>query len=203
MSRYPKLILASQSPRRQELLRNITPDFTVQVSRVEENLAPGTSPGEAVEQLALRKAQAVLRLQPDPEDCIVIGSDTVVAIDGRILGKPRSREECLGMLEALSGRAAELPHIALEEPTSILGRSTIEAMRAGALYGNAGMIDSVIQRMEEAAKPASAVVMTGSQAELIRKYCKRSIVYDENLILDGLYVLYQKNSGPHERRKKK
>ncbi len=104
MSRYPKLILASQSPRRQELLRNITPDFTVQVSRVEENLAPGTSPGEAVEQLALRKAQAVLRLQPDPEDCIVIGSDTVVAIDGRILGKPRSREECLGMLEALSGR---------------------------------------------------------------------------------------------------
>ena len=104
MSRYPKLILASQSPRRQELLRNITPDFTVQVSQVEENLAPGTSPGEAVEQLALRKAQAVLRLQPDPEDCIVIGSDTVVAIDGRILGKPRSREECLGMLEALSGR---------------------------------------------------------------------------------------------------
>ena len=104
MSRYPKLILASQSPRRQELLRNITPDFTVQVSQVEENLAPGTSPGEAVEQLALRKAQAVFCLQPDPEDCIVIGSDTVVAIDGRILGKPHSREECLGMLEALSGR---------------------------------------------------------------------------------------------------
>ena len=106
-------------------------------------------------------------------------------------------------VEALSGRAAELPHIALEEPTSILGRSTIEAMRAGALYGNAGMIDSVIQRMEEAAKPAAAVVMTGSQAEMIRKYCKRSIVYDENLILDGLYALYKKNSGPHERRKKK
>ena len=84
-----------------------------------------------------------------------------------------------------------------------MGRSTIEAMRAGALYGNAGMIDSVIQRMEEAAKPAAAVVMTGSQAEMIRKYCKRSIVYDENLILDGLYALYKKNSGPHERRKKK
>ena len=99
MSRYPKLILASQSPRRQELLRNITPDFTVQVSQVEENLAPGTSPGEAVEQLALRKAQAVLRLQPDPEDCIVIGSDTVVAIDGRILGKPKDKEDAKAMLE--------------------------------------------------------------------------------------------------------
>ena len=97
------IILASQSPRRQELLRNITPDFTVQVSQVEENLAPGTSPGEAVEQLALRKAQAVFCLQPDPEDCIVIGSDTVVAIDGRILGKPHSREECLGSTPSTPG----------------------------------------------------------------------------------------------------
>lgn len=48
--------------------------------------------------------------------------------------------------------AAELPHISLEEPPSIFGRSTIDAMRSGVLYGNAGMIDSMIQRMEEAAR---------------------------------------------------
>ncbi len=151
-------------------------------------------------------ASAVAALQRYPAPIIVIDMGTATTIS--YLSK-NTFEGCVIIpgvriaVEALSGRAAELPHIALEEPTSILGRSTIEAMRAGALYGNAGMIDSVIQRMEEAAKPASAVVMTGSQAELIRKYCKRSIVHDENLILDGLYVLYQKNSGGHERRKKK
>ena len=103
-------------------------------------------------------------------------------------------------VDALSGRAAELPHISLEEPPSVMGRSTIDAMRAGVLYGNAGMIDSMIERMEEAAKPAATVVMTGGDAELIRRYCKRETIYDENLLLDGLYYLYQKN---HERRRKK
>ena len=57
--------------------------------------------------------------------------------------------------------------------------------------------------MEEAAKPAATVVMTGAQAELIGRYCRREILYDKDLILDGLYVLYQKNSGLHDRRKKK
>lgn len=104
MKNHPVLILASQSPRRRELLANITPDFAVQVSQAEEDLAPGTPPEEAVERLALRKAQAVLRLQPEPENCVVIGSDTVVAVGGKILGKPRDREDCLAMLEALSGR---------------------------------------------------------------------------------------------------
>lgn len=66
-------------------------------------------------------------------------------------------------------------------------------MRSGVLYGNAGMIDSMIQRMEEAARPVATVVMTGGNAALIQKYCKREILIDENLLLDGLYYLYQKN----------
>lgn len=98
------IILASQSPRRRELMEKITSGFVVQVSAADENLAPGTPPEEAVQQLALRKAQAVLAQQENPAGCIVIGADTVVAIDGQILGKPRSREECLSMLEQLSGR---------------------------------------------------------------------------------------------------
>lgn len=100
----PTLILASQSPRRRELLSGIVPAFTVQVSDVDETLDPGTPPERAVEELALRKAGAVLALQADPEDCVVVGSDTVVTIDGKILGKPHSREECLAMLDLLSGR---------------------------------------------------------------------------------------------------
>ena len=103
-------------------------------------------------------------------------------------------------LEALSGRAAELPHISIEAPASIMGRSTIDAMRAGVVYGNAGMIDSLIQRMEEAAGPAATVVMTGGNAGPILKHCKRDIIFDENLIIDGLYYLYQKNQ---DRRRKR
>lgn len=103
-------------------------------------------------------------------------------------------------VEALSGRAAELPHISLEQPPSIFGRSTIDAMRSGVLYGNAAMIDGMIQRMEAEAKPVATVVMTGGNAEMIQPHCKRKILIDENLLLDGLYYLYQKN---HERRRAK
>lgn len=103
-------------------------------------------------------------------------------------------------VEALSGHAAELPYISIAAPSSIMGRSTIEAMRAGVVYGNAGMIDSLIQRMEEAAAPAATVVMTGGNAKTILKHCKRDIIYDENLVMEGLYYLYQKN---HDRRRKK
>ena len=103
-------------------------------------------------------------------------------------------------VEALSGRAAELPHISLEQPPSIFGRSTIDAMRSGVLYGNAAMIDGMIQRMEAEAKPVATVVMTGGNAEMIQPHCKRKILIDENLLLDGLYYLYQKN---HERRRPK
>ena len=73
-------------------------------------------------------------------------------------------------------------------------------MRSGVLYGTAGMIDSMIARMEEAAQPAATVVMTGGNAEMIRHYCRREIVYDPDLIMDGLYHLYQKNQ-PHRRRR--
>lgn len=101
--------------------------------------------------------------------------------------------------EALSAQAARLPRISLEEPAALLGRSTVDAMRAGMLYGNAGMIDNLIGRMEEENGPAATVVITGESAPLILPYCRRKIVYDETLILDGLYYLYRKNT---ERRKR-
>ena len=98
------LILASQSPRRRELLAAVLPGFRVQVSAADETLPAGIDPAEAVQLLARKKAEAVLALQPESEKTVVIGADTVVAVDGRILGKPRSREDCIAMLRALSGR---------------------------------------------------------------------------------------------------
>lgn len=103
-------------------------------------------------------------------------------------------------LEALSERAAELPHISIEPPTSIFGHNTVDAMRAGVLYGNAGMIDGMIERLEEHSAPVTTVVATGGTAPLVLPYCKRDIVYDADLLLRGLYLIYQKNTDHKGRR---
>lgn len=149
-------------------------------------------------------ASSVAAMQKYPAPIIVIDMGTATTMS--YLGR-NTYEGCAIIpgvrlaVEALSGRAAELPYISIEAPASVLGRSTIEAMRAGVVFGNAGMIDSMIQRMEEAAGPAATVVMTGGNVEPILKECKRDILYDENLILDGLYYLYQKNHDHRRRRK--
>ena len=92
-----ELILASSSPRRRELLSIITRRFTVQTSDCDEAIAPGTGPVDAVRELSLRKARAVWAQQPDQRGLAVIGSDTVVYIDGEILGKPHSHREAAGV----------------------------------------------------------------------------------------------------------
>lgn len=102
-------------------------------------------------------------------------------------------------MEALSKQAAELPHISLAEPSSILGHNTVDAMRAGALYGNASLVDGMIVRLEEATQPAAAVVATGSYADDVVPYCRREILRDPDLLLDGLYLLYQKNTESRRR----
>jgi len=102
-------------------------------------------------------------------------------------------------LEALSRHAAELPHISLSEPSALLGRNTVDAMRSGALYGNASLVDGMIARLEEATEPAATVVATGSCADDILPYCRRTILRDPDLLLEGLYLIYQKNSDPRKR----
>lgn len=95
------LILASASPRRAELLKLITEDFTVMTSQADESLPLDASPPQAVELLAQRKARAVAALNPN---AIIIGADTVVALDGKIFGKPGDSQQAADMLAALSGR---------------------------------------------------------------------------------------------------
>ena len=97
-----ELILASGSPRRAELLKYITEDFKVIVSGADENILEVLSPSELVMELARIKAGFVSRTH---QGAVVIGSDTVVAVDDDILGKPRDKEEAAAMLRKLSGRA--------------------------------------------------------------------------------------------------
>ena len=94
------VILASKSPRRNELLRFITEDFTVKVSDADETIPDGTAPEDAVIMLAKIKGEAVYK---ENSEATIISADTVVVYDGKILGKPHSREDAFSMLSTLSG----------------------------------------------------------------------------------------------------
>ena len=97
------IILASQSPRRRELLGQMgISDFIIRPAQGEEKSAPGLSPAQLVEALSLQKGVEVA-VSAAPGD-LVISADTVVAVDDRVLGKPHSREEAAAMLASLSGR---------------------------------------------------------------------------------------------------
>ncbi len=98
-------------------------------------------------------------------------------------------------LEALSEQAAQLPHISLEGELQPLAKNTVDAMRTGVLIGNAGAIDHLIEYMEKAAgKSAETIVATGAGADhQILQLCKHSIVQDQTLLMNGLYLLYQRN----------
>lgn len=98
------LILASASPRRRELLGRICPAFTVVPADVDESLDPGPV-AAAVERLALRKARAVAA---GARDAVVLAADTVVVVDGVVLGKPAGPDEARAMLRRLRGRVHEV-----------------------------------------------------------------------------------------------
>jgi septum formation protein len=97
-----KLILASTSPRRAEILHDAGFSFVVVSSAVDETPIPGESPSELVQRLADAKAELAAARAVGP--AIVLAADTVVTLDGRIFGKPRSADDARHMLESLSGR---------------------------------------------------------------------------------------------------
>ena len=96
-----KLILASQSPRRRELLRQVGIACTVDPSGIDESVLPGEVPAQFAKRVALDKARDIAKRH---KSGIVLGADTIVLIDGDILGKPGSAAEAVSMLTRLSGR---------------------------------------------------------------------------------------------------
>jgi septum formation protein len=100
----PQIYLASRSPRRQELLRQVGVRFEVVDAAVAEQPRPGQDPADYAGAMALAKARAARPPRPLP----VLGADTDVVVDGEILGKPRGRDEALAMLARLSNRTHEV-----------------------------------------------------------------------------------------------
>lgn len=113
MSASPRIRLASRSPRRAELLRQISVPFVATPAEVDETPLPGESAHAFVQRMAEAKAAAVWTQY---KDLPVLGSDTAVVLDGRILGKPVDREDAIAMLMALSGRSHQvLTGVALQQ----------------------------------------------------------------------------------------
>lgn len=130
--------------------------------------------------------------------CIVVDLGTatkflVMDEKGDFLGGPVLPGVSIS-LDALSAKTAQLPHIELEEIDHIIGTNSIDCMRAGILYGTASMVDGMIERIEQELSQKTTVVMTGGISKRILPFCKKEILYDENLLLYGLKDIYNRNT---------
>lgn len=96
-------------------------------------------------------------------------------------------------LDSLTTKTSKLPRISLNPPKRLIGRSTVECMSSGILYGNASCIDGMIDRIETQLKEQLTIVATGQFASKIIPFCTHKIIIDENLLLKGLFLIYQKN----------
>lgn len=96
-------------------------------------------------------------------------------------------------LKALSGGTAQLPQISLEAPSRAIAKNTVECMKSGVVLGNAAMVDGMIERIEKEFGASTVHVATGGYANAVIPHCNNNITIDDNLLLDGLYIIYNKN----------
>lgn len=96
-------------------------------------------------------------------------------------------------LDALTSRASQLSGISIDAPKHIIGKNTIDCMKSGVLYSNAAALDGIVDRIEEELGQKVTVIATGGLAKKIIPHCKREIILDEDLLLKGLLVIYEKN----------
>ncbi|MBD7970909.1 type III pantothenate kinase [Paenibacillus gallinarum] len=97
--------------------------------------------------------------------------------------------------EALYQRASKLPRIELEKPKKVIGRNTIHAMQAGIIFGYAGQVDGIVERIKEEMQATPKVIATGGLAELIASETKTIEVVSPMLTLEGLRIIYERNKG--------
>lgn len=96
-------------------------------------------------------------------------------------------------LESLAQRAAQLHNISLETPKRAIGKNTIDCMRSGIVFGNAAMLDGMIDRFATELGELPTVIATGGLSKAIIPHCRHKIIYDDSLLLKGLWIIYSKN----------
>ncbi len=140
-------------------------------------------------------AVAAVNLYPAPLIIIDMGTATTVSVidenkdylGGMII--PGLRVS----LDSLTMRTSQLPKIGLEPPKKVIGANTVDCMKSGIIYYSAAGLDGVIERIEETLGKKCTVVSTGGLADKIIPHCKREIIIDEQLLLKGLMIIYNKN----------
>jgi len=118
----------------------------------------------------------------------------VVSPDKAYLGGTISPGMALSM-EALFGKTSKLPKVALEAPESVIGKTTMESIQAGIMYGTAGMIDSLVRRIWNETGQRTKVVATGGQAQSVAPYSETIDAVDPWLTLEGLRLIHERNRG--------
>ena len=96
-------------------------------------------------------------------------------------------------MNSLTSRTAQLPRISLDPPKRLIGKNTVECMQSGALYGNASCIDGMVDRIQEELGQEATIVATGGLAKRIIPLCRHRIELDDELLLRGLWIIYEKN----------
>ena len=140
---------------------------------------------------------AVAAADKYPLPCLIVDLGTASKISA--VGKDMSYRGCMiapGVqisLNALSSNASQLPFIPLTAPKKAIGKNTIDSMQSGIIFGTASMVDGMVQRMKAELSEDATVIATGGFSSTIIKYCKEKIIPDENLLLHGLKVIWEKN----------
>lgn len=96
-------------------------------------------------------------------------------------------------LKALTENTAQLPSIHIEAPAKAISTNTVDCMKSGLVFGTAAMLDGMIDKFEKQLGEKATVVATGGLSKEIITHCNKNIIYNENLLLDGLYSIYEKN----------
>ena len=139
---------------------------------------------------------AALREHQPPLIVVDMGSATTMMVldsQGNFVGGSISPGVKMS-LDALTDRTALLPGLQLDRPKQTIGRNTNDAMRSGIMLGAAAMLDGMADRMEEELGGSAKVIATGTLAKFVTPLCSREILYDPDLLLKGLAILYRENA---------
>ena len=140
-------------------------------------------------------AVAALREHKPPMIVVDMGTATTIMVldkDGVFIGGAIAPGVKIS-LDALTDRTALLPGLQLDQPKKAIGRNTIDCMRSGIMMGAACMLDGMVERMEAELGARTTVVATGGIAKFVIPMCKTPMVYDKDLLVKGLAILYREN----------
>ena len=150
-------------------------------------------------------AVAAIAKYPKPIIIFDMGTATTLSVideNGTYIGGMIMPGLRLGV-DALAARTSQLPRVSLEAPERLIGKNTVDCIKAGAIYGNAGMLDGLIDRVEEELGKTPTVIATGGLIGEIVPHCKRKLIFDKHLMLWGLLTLYERNKDRQEPKRRK